>query len=395
MNTAVNYEFPIISLNRDEYNAISNWIQTHALMLSQKKLYIFGAGIRGNLMLKLLEENGINVTGFGDNSIEKQKGYLKQYPILSMDEICRNPKDSVILVSPENYHEIEKMLEAKGRIKNVDFFVIDNTTYKTFYRNFFEKDHINYILFGDCFFTELDIDDLEGRTMGELARNTIGYDKTKILSLQGLCIPGFYYLMKEQINLGIQPKAVAFIVNVPFCNGIQTKLPQSQHSLLFKQISEALPHDHKDFSAYVQLTEERSKNINADAFSTKNVRNSVNIEKILTKTRYMYDLKGNNENVLYMIKLIHLLQSHNIKPVPFIPALNYSSAVEWFGSVFSDKYGNICKELKKYCEKEGAELLDMSMLLNKDYFTGGRVTKFPNDNGKLLEIEMLKNALEK
>ncbi len=389
-----NFEFPILSINKNEYENVKRWISEYRAKISEKKLYIFGAGIRGNMFLKLLEEEHISVTGFGDNSTEKQGGYIKNYPILSMDDICSDLDNNVILVSTENYYEIDRMLAEKGCQKNLHYFIIENDIYPSFYKEFFRGGEIKYIVFGDCFFTELDIDDLSGLTMGEMIKAAGGVDGTKVLSIHGMCIPSFYYLMREQLNLGIRPKAVGFIVNIPFCNGIQTKLPQSQHSVLLKQIEEGLPQYSETFSNYVRLAEERSKNINAKSFSTNRVRNNDNIERILTKTRYMYELNEENENIEFLKRLVQLLLENNIKPVPFIPALNYFSGIEWFGEAFNVKYNRICQQIKEKLQKMGVSILDMSLLLDKSYFTGDRMTKFPSEEGKRKEIDLLRNALE-
>lgn len=69
--------------------------------LFQGQSYIFGAGIRGNVILKLLEGASIRVAGFFDNSIEKQGVFVKEYKIFSPQEICDKPEENYILISPE------------------------------------------------------------------------------------------------------------------------------------------------------------------------------------------------------------------------------------------------------------------------------------------------------
>ena len=393
MNKMINYEFPILSINKKEYGAVQNWIINVAPNLSDKKIYIFGAGIRGSMFLKILREANIEVAGFGDNAKEKQGAFVKEYPIFSMDEICADLENNVILIATENYVPIEKMLVERGCKRDINYYVIENSIYDDFYHEFFRNEKIEYICFGDCFFTEIDVDDLSGKTMGELIKEELGNEETKVLSMHGMCIPHFYYLMQEQLRMGIKPKAVTFIVNIPFCNGIQTKLPQSQHSVLLKRIEENLPEKSESFSQYVRLTERRSENINAKAFSSNKSRNNVNVEMLLTRTRYMYELKEDNENIEYLKKMIALLLEHNIKPVPFIPALNYFSGVEWFGKDFLERYTKICEGIKRTVSAYDVEIVDMSMILDKSCFTGDRMTKFPGINGKMVEIKNISKEM--
>ncbi len=397
MTEEKNFEFPILSIDKEEYTAIQNWIEDYREYIFGKKLYIFGAGIRGNMILKLLEEAHVKVAGFCDNSIEKQGAHIKEYKIFSPSEICANLKENYILISPENSEEIERMVEEKGFIRNKNYFVIKNHIYQSYQNEFFREEKIEYILFGDCYFTDLDVDDLQDKSMGELSIEKLGIEKTKLLSLHGMCIPGFYHLMQLQIKLGIIPKAVAFIVNVPFCNGIQTKLPQSQHAALLKQIREGLPIQCEDFEEYIKLAEARSHNINAKSFSTKGKRRGKDdnyVEKLLTKTRYMYDFREDNENIVYLNKMIELCLENQIKPVPFIPAINYDTGLKYYGQEFKNKYSAICDGIKGCTKKYGVEVLDMSYLLEKTYFTGDRMTKFPNSKGKEKEISLLCKELQ-
>lgn len=388
-----NYEFPILSINKSEYNTIQKWIKDVVPKLENKKLYIFGAGIRGNMFLKILEEAGVSVTGFGDNAIEKQGEFVRNYSILSIEEICKDLKNNVILVSPENSFKIEEQLKYYGCKKDVNYFILESRIYDEFYKEFYRKENIKYICFGDCFFTEIDVDDLNGKSMGELIKSELGEEDTKVLSIHGMCIPSFYYLMKEQIKIGIKPKAVSFIVNIPFCNGIQTKLPQSQHSALLKRIENSLPEKSEEYSQYVKLAEKRSENLNAQAFFTKKVRENENVEKLLTKARYMYELQEDNENIEYLRKLTELLLKHNIKPIPFIPALNYSVGVEWFGTEFLNKYQKICDDIADVVKKYEIEVINMSMMLEKEEYVGDRMTKFPGKLGKQKIINVLKEKM--
>lgn len=50
-----NFEFPIVAINKEGYGTIQNWTTTHKAFISNKSLYVFGAGICGNMILNLLE----------------------------------------------------------------------------------------------------------------------------------------------------------------------------------------------------------------------------------------------------------------------------------------------------------------------------------------------------
>lgn len=392
MKEKQNFEFPIVSITKNEFDAVQKWIEKYRDRIFGKNLFIFGAGIRGNMFLKLLEESGVAVSGFCDSSIEKQGAHVKNYTIYKPEDIYAEPEKNLVLVSPENSTDIEKMLKEHGYEKEKNYFIIGNTMYSDFKKEFFKTEGTKYILFGDCFFVELDVDDLRGKTIGNLVKQKLGVSKTKVLSIPGMCIPSFYHLMRMQIEMGIKPAVVAFIVNIPFCNGIQTKLPQSQHPALFRDIQTKLPFNNNVFARYVDLTEVRAGNINAKGFSTKRIikeKDDGHVEKLLAKSRYMYKFNEENENIEYLKKMIILLQENNIKPVPFIPSLNYYTGEEYFGREFMQRYSDICNQIRTCLNKYGVDILDMSVLLEKDDFIGTKMTKFPGERGKNKEVQQL------
>lgn len=390
-----NYEFPIVSMNKKEYMAISAWIEKNRNLFEEESndIYIFGAGIRGNMMLLLIENAGLKIRGFIDNSKEKQGGHVAGYAIYALEEIELRNNHVKILISTEDSYDIEAMLEQKGFMKDQNYYVIHNMIYDKYVDDFFCEKEIDYIAFGDCFFTEQDVDDLAGKTMGDVLIQKMG--KIKILSLHGMCIPSFYYLMLEQLRLGIRPKAVAFIVNIPFCNSIQTKLPQSQHYELFKRIAEKSEGLSEETLEYIELVKMRSQNINQKAFATQHTRNHEHIDKMLTKSRYMYKFQKDNENVVYAKKMIEMLKKEGIKPVPFIPSLNTYVGEEWFGDDFIKKYSKICEDIKEYLNMDDVKVVDMSFLLKRDDYAGDRVTKFPTADGKNREMELLAEEMRK
>ncbi len=392
-----NFEFPIVSLNKNDYESVMKWIrQEKELLIENVPLYIYGAGIRGNMILVLLKKEGFFVKGFIDGAINKIGGNVGSYPIFSFEEIIdREGSDVRIIISPENSYDIEELLKKSGLREEKNYWVIRNRIYDIFFEDFRSALNAKYIAFGDCFFTDLDIDGLGNKTIGEILSTIVdrGQESLKILSLHGMCMPGFYHLMKILLSKGASPNSVAFIVNVPFCNSIQTKLPQSQHYELFRMIMENMDITDVEFSEYVDITRHRSKNINGNVFATSGKRDSEHIEKILTKERYMYEFNEDNENIVYMKKMIELLVCHGIKPVPFIPALNYSIAYGWFADEFIERYEAICRRISDIVQSYNVELLDMSRLLRPDQYIGNHMTKFPNAEGEMIESCRIKAAL--
>lgn len=382
-----NFQFPIVAVNQGDYANIQKWVEQNKELLSKKNVYIYGAGIRGNLFLRILEKNEIRVTGFIDGSEEKQGGVVGTLPIYSLKTLP-DSTENFILVSPENSKDIVSLLEENKYQRHQHYDVIESSIYPDYFNEYMRRGNIDYIFFGDCFFPDLDVNDLDQKSMGDMVKERLGEEKTKVLTLHGMCTPSFYYILREQLALGIRPKVVSFIVNVPFCGGIQTKLPQSQHPVMLEKLLEV--HGDEEFAEYVELAKKRANNINQKSFSTNAAnKNQETVEKMLTKMRYMYPYDAGNENIVYAVKIIQLLKEHNIKAKPFIPALHYKAGVDFWGEEFTIAYDAICQGLRDTVKEQGVELLDMSYLLDEHMFFGNHMTKFPNREGKKKEVDAL------
>ena len=83
---------------------------------------------------------------------------------------------------------------------------------------------------------------------------------------------------------------------------------------------------------------------------------------------YMYELKEDNECIVYMKKIVDLCRNNNIKLLFFIPPANYLYAEELYGEKFTQKYQANVDKLKRIVREYGADLLDLSYLLGQDEF---------------------------
>ena len=80
-----------------------------------RKLYIFGAGNNGNLIFKSLEEYGIDIEAFIDNSVEKNGKKINGKDCISISEaIDQGAREASVLVSPNRHKEIEEQLRKEG-----------------------------------------------------------------------------------------------------------------------------------------------------------------------------------------------------------------------------------------------------------------------------------------
>lgn len=91
--------------------------------LKKKKIYIFGAGKRGELVYNLLKESGVDTYAFVDSDSQKIGKKYCDKAIVSIDEINVSEND-VFVVSPLLNQSIWNTLEKAGATFGIDAFEI-------------------------------------------------------------------------------------------------------------------------------------------------------------------------------------------------------------------------------------------------------------------------------
>lgn len=75
------------------------------------KFVIYGAGYRGNRLLSYLGKD--RVLAYVDSNVDKVGNFVQGIPVVSLDEYERDYRNVHIIISPSEYEEIEKILEAR------------------------------------------------------------------------------------------------------------------------------------------------------------------------------------------------------------------------------------------------------------------------------------------
>ncbi|KLO23102.1 MarR family transcriptional regulator [Marinitoga sp. 1197] len=94
--------------------------------MGYKNILLYGAGVVGGIVLKVLTGENINVIGFIDDSISKQGDKLHGISIYSPEEVKDLKYDMIIIAS---FRHSERIFEnaKKHKIKNIYIFNIDET----------------------------------------------------------------------------------------------------------------------------------------------------------------------------------------------------------------------------------------------------------------------------
>lgn len=94
--------------------------------LKDKKIVIFGVGVKGKKAFHSLSGEGYEVVAFCDNDEKKQGGYLFGKKILSVDELCSNITNSQMVIICSRYErQIREQLINKGIFNFISVSQID------------------------------------------------------------------------------------------------------------------------------------------------------------------------------------------------------------------------------------------------------------------------------
>jgi len=379
MKDKINFAWPVTAISKEDYDVILDCIKNYNKLFNEKKIMIFGAGIRGAIFSAILESEGFNNIIFTDNNQEKWGGFIDNFPIISVGDALKNYKETIILISTEEGYSIKEQLEKAGLTEGNDFFFLQTNLYEK-YISEFKRNAENEILFmGDCMFEVISFSDTNKDSLSEIFSKKLGYEKIKSLTMHGMGIRAFYHVLKAQVSFGMKPDLLVVMINFETLTGKQHLLPRSQHTKLIRHVYDTVKElDDGELAEYVKITENRFKNIQAEFFTTdkyssvtatnKTGEISSKASKLFFKLHYMYKLNPETENVQYLRRIFEYAKSKNIKVIPFVPPVNYELGEEFFGKTFDDAYNYNLEIVKDLTMTHNNTLLDLSHICTKDFF---------------------------
>ena len=179
MSEVKNYAWPITAISKENYDAIVNCVKKNNDLFRNKKIMIFGAGIRGAEISVILESIGYDRILFTDNNSEKWGGVIDKYPIISVKEALSLSKEALYLVSVEEGDSICCQLIEEGKKENKDFFYPKPDLYERFMREFRRPIKNNILIMGDCMFEVVSFDDENKDSLTEIMQDKLGYENVR------------------------------------------------------------------------------------------------------------------------------------------------------------------------------------------------------------------------
>jgi hypothetical protein len=387
----VNYAWPVTAVLSGMYQHFLSEVKAHDGDLRDRRLVIFGAGIRGCTLLLILEEYGFTNIVFCDNNPEKQKGRINKYPILSFQEALGFGGGQVFLLPIENGGAIREQMLNAGLREDKDFFYWDFQVYDEYIEEFKRpvKDHT--LIVGDCAFSHIALKDNNKVSLGDMIKTYLGEENCKVLSMHGMGQRAFYNIIKTLISSRNEiPKRIIILIDLDVFTSKAHIMPRTQHCKLISGILESVSEPDKELVEYAMLTKERFDRFQVEAYTSYKNEGPDNIAKLYMKMNYMFQLKKSTESVLYLIKIIELMNDNNIQVTLHIPPVNYMLGEKFWGEEFTASYKSIFKDLWSFLQGLKYNVLDASFLISEQEFADVCTTdEVVNYQGRLKLMDFL------
>lgn len=371
MINRTNYAKPITNTTQIVYDNFRQIISNNLSLFKNKRIVIFGAGVRGILLTLVLQDFGINDIIFSDNNKKILGGRINQYPIIDLIDVIKQKKDFIILVSPEYNKDIIKQLEDIGFIKNQNMINCGTKLYNWFINQFTDNENKDIFIVGDCGLMNFSLSDTNKVSIGAMLKKQFSNYRLKQLTMNTMGMRAFYNILLSQFNLYTKPKYIFLSVDISVFNGKQHYMPNAQHVDLIEKIYEISNTKNNKLYEYLQIVRERYNNSNKVIISNKGYSSSTLGEmknKVYIKMNYMYKLNIKNEELRYFIKILELFKKENIKPILFILPINYCQGRVYYGDDFIKSYQKNTMMIEKIVKDKGYDLLDLSFMLDEKYF---------------------------
>ncbi|MCI8899528.1 MAG: hypothetical protein HFH76_02695 [Lachnospiraceae bacterium] len=100
------------------------------MLEGREKLVLFGAGRYGELILRMLRQEGIQtVQCFCDNSVRRIGSCVCGLEVRSLEDVCLNYPDACFVITPKDYENeiLHQLVHTGVDIANIMVFNIKNT----------------------------------------------------------------------------------------------------------------------------------------------------------------------------------------------------------------------------------------------------------------------------
>lgn len=357
----------VYNISINTYRVLQDYI--NRFLLENRTIVIYGAGKRGKTIAEILLKNGVEEFIFCDRKKESIGALIHGKQCVSPEQIYKNSQNYFVLITPSNSQVIEDELLKNGFQLSRDYVNYSKDLISWFMEYFNRKQETGVLLLGDCYWISCDsnsekknclYDELEFLIKSETEINR--------LAMNALTISEYYWIFRAYVSKGNRPDLVMVSIDVRNFNIINYMLPGNQHVDLLKEIYENIPVD--GLEDYIKEKIEKSEKTIGFNTVVDNSEKQWTKERNQIKLNYCYRWKAENEEIEYLIKLIHEIHKINAIPVVIFLPVNFETAKEKFKIDFMGQYEKNKQKIVEQLQKYTVNIMDLSYRVGKYGFSG-------------------------
>ncbi|MFW5650247.1 MAG: nucleoside-diphosphate sugar epimerase/dehydratase [Acetivibrio ethanolgignens] len=349
--------------HQDIFEIYQNFFIEKRRLLERKKIAIFGAGVRGMMLVMLLKKRGVSSVLFIDNDREKQGKEIEGIRIYPLEYLEDKTEEIIVLLSMERNQEAEAELISFGYKKNETFFILLEERYQKSYHDFQKKN--SRLLLGDCIVDSILINEKEKVSLRLLLKERYA-EEISIIAEHGFYMRQYYYIMKNYINRNTLIKKIVILVSPEIFHSKYHLYPNAQHIKFMRCILHEKEYEQKEF---LKELEERDRGEWKLSFLPNRLagrEHQENAKRVFTKLNYMYRVDIENESFFYLKKAVELCKKRKIEFHVCVAPINYSLAESLWGEEFRKSYSFILQSIADTVGEEG--FLNYSNLIEEHHF---------------------------
>ncbi|MEM5771099.1 MAG: hypothetical protein AAGU32_22890, partial [Bacillota bacterium] len=198
----------------------------------------------------------------------------------------------------------------------------------------------------------------------------LGEDRCKVLAMHGIGQQAHYHIIQSLLDKGERPSLVLLLVMEALTPKAHL-MPRTQHPTLIRSLVEKSQNPRAEFSNYARLTEERFNRFQVESFAAFKKGDNDTSEKLFMRMNYLFKIRAEIEGVVYLKKMIRLLNDEGIPIVIYVPPVNYMLGERFFGPDFKERYLENFTKLYSFLDGDRLDysVADASFLLPENEFS--------------------------
>lgn len=392
------------TIQKSYYRFLEDFIKEHLNTLLNVRVFIFGAGVRGCNLLRILKIFNIPDIVFVDNNSQKQGTEIDGCPVLSFPEADCYTNRHIFLCQIENGGQILEQLALTGRRENIDYFNLDFqfTDYLDVIEEIKYPAHDYSLVFGNCILASSILGSKFSPSLGELLKQLFP-SYCKICALPGLSSAIYYHIINTSIRIHREVPRFIFLTMEISCFSPYTPLMLGkqnylQHKLFIERLMEVTPPDN-EILEYFQIIEDRLK-LSVTRNNPVKSYNTEHSRKRVYKLKYNYDVCEDNESVMYTKKILASMNEKKVPVILYFPPVDYMLAKTVCGEDFPMKYTSIVNSIQSFLVEYSYYCIDASFIADSDCFVqqvnSPDINPWLNEKGQkqLLNFLMTQEAIQ-